>query len=67
MKRYYEVTVLLEVEDNDSWGASCDETFHGPGILHDPTQNTYVSSYKPISELEFNQNKHILFDEYGGI
>lgn len=67
MKKYYSVTVLLEVDDEDSWGSSCDEIFHGPGKLHEPNQGVNVISYKEIDKDTFYDNKYTLFDEYGGI
>ena len=67
MKRYYTVTVLLEVDDEDSWGSSCDETFHGPGKLHDPDNGVYVTEYVEITKTQFQEDRYKLFDEYGGI
>lgn len=49
------------------WGSCCDETFHGPGKLHDPEQGLYVVAYNEIKQQEFQLFKHKIFDKYGGI
>ena len=64
--RYYKIEVYFQVED-DGWDSGCDETFHGPGRLHQPEQGVYVAAYDEVSKGVFNKNKYRIFDKYGGI
>lgn len=66
--KYYKVTVYMPITDEtyNGWDTSCDETFHGPGSIHDGS-HIYVTDYTQVTKEEFNKNKYNLFTEEGGI
>lgn len=65
---YFAATVYIHVsEENADWDCGCDETFHLGRLLHDPDEGLYLSEYHPVSWEEFEENKHKIFTERGGI